>query len=116
MHGLTVYLFQVTLKSVIKALSIFFRGITNVKRGLGFHTSVPLTESLETNGFKMFYFMNLPAQKIRFSIKGFFSKCEEIRRRLRADLLTFTKKIYYGKLHLCAIITISFNDLLNFMS
>ena len=55
MHGLTVYLFQVTLKSVIKALSNFFRGITNVKRELGFHTSVPLTESLETNGFKMFY-------------------------------------------------------------
>ena len=39
------------------------------------------------------------AQKIKFSIKGFFSKCDQIRRKL----VTFTEEIFNGKLHfLCS--------------
>ena len=34
------------------------------------------------------------AQKMKFSIKDFFNKCEQIRRKLRiADLVTFTEEI-----------------------
>ena len=39
------------------------------------------------------------AQKIKFFIKDFFSKCDQIRRK-PADLVTFTEEILYGKLHL----------------
>ena len=35
------------------------------------------------------------AQKMKFSIKDFFGKCDQI----RADLVTFTQEILYGKLH-----------------
>ena len=34
------------------------------------------------------------AQKMNFSIKVFFSKCEQT-----VDLVTFTEEILYGKLH-----------------
>ena len=40
------------------------------------------------------------AQKMTFSIKDFFSKCDQIRRILfPADLLIFTEEILNGKLH-----------------
>ena len=40
-----------------------------------------------------------PAQKMKFSIKDFFSKCDQIRR----DLVTFTEEILNGKLYfLCS--------------
>ena len=44
---------------------------------------------------------------MKFSIKDFFSKCDQIRRRPNpqeaADLVTFTEKIRNGKLHfLCS--------------
>ena len=35
------------------------------------------------------------AQKMKFSIKDFFSKCDQI----PADLVTFTEEILNGKLH-----------------
>ena len=39
------------------------------------------------------------AQKMKFSIKGFFSKCDQI----RVDLVTFTEEIFNGKLYfLCS--------------
>ena len=37
-------------------------------------------------------------QKMRFSIKDFFSKCDQIRRKI-ADLFTFTEEILNGKPH-----------------
>ena len=38
---------------------------------------------------------------MKFSIKYFFSKCDQIRRKL--DLVTFTEEILNGKLHsLCS--------------
>ena len=37
------------------------------------------------------------AQKTKFSIKDFFSKCDQIR-RFFADLVTFTEEILNGKL------------------
>ena len=41
-------------------------------------------------------------QKIKFSMKDFFSKCDEIRKK-PADLVTFTEEILYRKLHfLCS--------------
>ena len=45
--------------------------------------------------------MFINAQKIKFSIKDFSSKCEQIRRKLleTADLVTFTGEIVNGKLH-----------------
>ena len=42
------------------------------------------------------------AQKIKFSIKDFFSKYDQIRRT--ADLVTFTEEILNGKIHfLCSV-------------
>ena len=41
------------------------------------------------------------AQKMKFSMKDFFSKCDQIR---SADLVTFTEEILHGKLHfLCSV-------------
>ena len=41
-------------------------------------------------------------KKMKFSIKDFFSKYDQIRRKL--DLVTFTEEILDGKLHiLCAV-------------
>ena len=39
------------------------------------------------------------AQKMKFSIKDFLSKCDQIRRKL--DLVTFTKEIVNGTYFLC---------------
>ena len=39
------------------------------------------------------------AQKLKFSIKDFFSKCENTQFPL--DLVTFTEEILNGKLHFC---------------
>ena len=44
------------------------------------------------------------AQKMKFSIKDFFSKCDQI---ADSDLVTFTEDIFKGKLHFCAV-TVSF--------
>ena len=41
------------------------------------------------------------AQKMKFSIKDFFSKCDQI--QFPADLVTFVEKILNGKLHFCAL-------------
>ena len=42
-------------------------------------------------------------QKMKFSIKDIFSKCDQI--RSPADLVTFTEKILNGKLHfLCSVL------------
>ena len=40
---------------------------------------------------------NYTAQKIKFSIKEFFSKCDQICSFLWADLLTFSEEIYLLK-------------------
>ena len=43
------------------------------------------------------------AQKMKFFIKDFFSKCDQIRRpnpQFPADLVTFTEQTLNGKLHL----------------
>ena len=43
----------------------------------------------------------ITAQKMKFSIKDFFGKCDQIRSFL--DLVTFTEEILHGKLHfLCS--------------
>ena len=42
------------------------------------------------------------APKMKFSIKDFFSKCDQIRKNT-ADLITFTEEIVNGELHfLCS--------------
>ena len=46
-------------------------------------------------------FFSDTAQKVKFSIKNFFSKCDQIRRKL--DLVTLTEEILNRKLHfLCS--------------
>ena len=46
-------------------------------------------------------------KKKKFSIKDFFSKCNQIRKKLRI-LVTFTEEIFNGKLHfLCRYIHLS---------
>ena len=43
------------------------------------------------------------AQKMKFSIKDFFSKCEQTM-QFPLDLVTFAEEILYGKLHfLCSV-------------
>ena len=44
---------------------------------------------------------------MKFSIKDFFSKCDQIR-SLLADLVTFTKEILNGKLHLLLSVMATF--------
>ena len=45
-----------------------------------------------------------PSQEMKFSIKDFFIKCDQI----HADLVTFTEEILHGKLHfLCSEISLS---------
>ena len=52
-------------------------------------------------GKQFFTWQTRTAQKMKFSIKDFLSKCDQIRRKL--DLVTFTKEILNGKLHfLCS--------------
>ena len=42
------------------------------------------------------------AQKVKCSIEGFFSKCDQIR-KFPADMVTFTEEILNGKFHfLCS--------------
>ena len=41
--------------------------------------------------------MSSIAQKVKFSIKDFFSNCDQIRRRL--DLVTSTEEVLNGKFH-----------------
>ena len=43
------------------------------------------------------------AVKMKFSIKDFFSTCDQIRMQETAGLVTFTEKILNGKLHFCAV-------------
>ena len=45
--------------------------------------------------------VDITAQKMKFSIKDFFSKCDQI--QFPADLVTFVEKILNGKLHFCAL-------------
>ena len=46
---------------------------------------------------------SVTAQKMKFSIKDFFSKCDQIRMET-ADLVTFTEEILNGKLRfLCSV-------------
>ena len=50
----------------------------------------------------MVVFITSTAQKMKFSIKDFFSKFDQIRRKL--DLVSFTQEILNGKLHfLCNV-------------
>ena len=45
----------------------------------------------------------ITAQKMKFSMKDFFSKCDQISRELRI-LVKFTEEILNGKLHfLCTV-------------
>ena len=44
------------------------------------------------------------AQKMKFSSKEFFSKCDQIHRKLQEALVTFTEEILNAKLHfLCGV-------------
>ena len=46
----------------------------------------------------------ITAQKIKFSIKDFFSKCDQPKPQLSADLVIFTEETFNAKLHfLCSV-------------
>ena len=50
-----------------------------------------------------FLMVNITAQKMKFSIKDFFSKCDQNLVTFTEDLVTFTEEILNGKLHfLCS--------------
>lgn len=44
------------------------------------------------------------AQKRKFFIWYFFSKCEQIRRQEAPDLIKFTEEIFNGKLIVCTVL------------
>ena len=48
------------------------------------------------------YLTIFTAQKMKFSIKGFFSNCDQIR-RFSVDLVAFTEETLNGKRHFCAV-------------
>ena len=56
--------------------------------------------SFYESGCSFMYYIHLvfSAQKMKLSLKDFFSKCDQIR-----DLFTFTEEILNGKLHFCAV-------------
>ena len=55
----------------------------------------------DSNAKLIFRERKITAQKMKFSIKDFFSKCDQM--RSPEDLVTFTKEILNGKLHfLCS--------------
>ena len=60
-------------------------------------------ESTETTK-KRFYSLPVTVivQKMKSSIRDFFSKCDQIRRKL-ADLVTFTEEIFNGNFYLCSV-------------
>ena len=49
------------------------------------------------------------AQKMKFSIKDFFSKYDQTRPPFSADLAIFSEEILNGKLHFCAVFYAFFN-------
>ena len=51
----------------------------------------------------LIYLLNT-AQKMKFSIKDFFSKYDQILQKT-ADLVTFTEEILNGKHFLCSVLT-----------
>ena len=63
---------------------------------------------------------------MKFSIKDFFSKCDQIRSFLTADLIRFTEEIFHGQLHFLysvrllkiqgEIVSQNVNKILNFLS
>ena len=58
--------------------------------------------SVSTSVCSLTRFLNYTAQKMKFSIKDFFSKCDQIRRKILqfpADLIPFTEKALNGKLY-----------------
>ena len=56
---------------------------------------------LNNAGKQFFTWQTHTAQKMKFSMKDFRGKCDQIHRKL--DLVTFTEEILYGKLHfLCS--------------
>ena len=53
----------------------------------------------------------ITAQKVKFSIKDFFSKYEQIRRKqFSADLVTFTEEILNGKRHFLCSVFYAYSD------
>ena len=66
----------------------------------------PLTNSISQKTFTNIFpsirvITACTAQKMKFRIKDFFSKCDQI--RSAADLVTFTEEIFNAKLHfLCS--------------
>ena len=52
-------------------------------------------------------------QKMKFSIKDFFSKCDQIRSpQETADLVTFTEEVFNGKFHfLCSVCLTIFSEI-----
>ena len=49
--------------------------------------------------FKKFSLCSFTAQKMKFSIKDFFSKCDQIH-----NLVTFTEEALNRKLYFCAVL------------
>ena len=47
---------------------------------------------------------SITTQKMKFSLKDFFSKCEQIRKKKTANLFISAKEILNGKIHfLCSV-------------
>ena len=43
------------------------------------------------------------AQKMKFFIRGFFSKCDHTAPQFPVDLVTFTEEMFNGKLKICCL-------------
>ena len=65
-------------------------------------------QNLYYQKFLELFYIILTAQKMKFSIKDFFNKCNQIRSFLQfpVDLVTFTEEILNGKLHFCAVLKV----------
>ena len=84
-----IYFLKVKILKITQSLYI-----TKKKNTLGTSLS-PLVFTFQNKSYykTKYYFANNTAQKIKFSIRDFLSKCDH------ADLVTFSEEILNGKLH-----------------
>ena len=86
------YLFLCNEAHACKVSGVFqnyyFQASAADKKNVSLTHFIPLVSSIQIT--------DNTAQKIKFSIKYFFNKCDQIRRE---DLITFTEEILNGKLH-----------------
>ena len=90
--------FLIKLQASSGRLLLQIEGKTNTRVFVDTYTDAQILGSFNW----LVYLIPCASQKMKFSIKDFFSKCDQIQRKLR--IFTFTEEILDGKLQfLCSV-------------